>query len=104
MTQPNWIMRFSAIKPAENAVPPAAERVEDAALPAAKPAEDAALPAAKPAEDAAPPAVKPTEDAAPPAATMQLSADLYEEGPKPTGKLYPGSVDWHAEQVAGAAG
>jgi hypothetical protein len=35
---------------------------------------------------------------------MQLGADLYEEDPKPTGKLYPGSVDWHAEQVAGAAG
>jgi hypothetical protein len=82
-----------AAKPAENAVPPAAERAEDAALPAAKPAEDAALPAAKPAENAALPA-----------ATMQLGADLYEEDPKPTGKLYPGSVDWHAEQVAGAAG
>jgi hypothetical protein len=35
---------------------------------------------------------------------MQLGADLYEEDPKPTGKLYRGSVDWHAEQVAGAAG
>src|SRR5712675_3309113 len=53
MTQPNWIMRFSAIKPAENAVPPAAERAEDAALPAAKPA----------------------ENAVPPAATMQLGAE-----------------------------
>src|SRR5258707_11316233 len=31
MTQPNWIMRFSAIKPAENAVPPAAKPAEDAA-------------------------------------------------------------------------
>jgi hypothetical protein len=172
MTRPNWIMRFSAIepaenavppaaenaaqpavkpaedaalpavKPAENAVPPAAERAEDAAPPAVKPAEDAALPAVKPAENAAQPAVKPAEDAAlpavkpaedaalpavklpaakpaedavlpaakptenaaPPTATMQLSADLYEVDPKPTGKLYPGSVDWHAEQVAGAAG
>src|SRR5712675_2562113 len=53
MTQPNWIMRFSAIKPAENAVPPAAKRAEDAALPAAKPA----------------------ENAVPPAATMQLGAE-----------------------------
>src|SRR5262245_20234989 len=51
-TQPNWIMRFSAIKPAENAVPPAAKPAEDAALPAAKPAEDAVPPADKPAEDA----------------------------------------------------
>src|SRR5712675_1807401 len=104
MTQPNWIMRFSAIKPAENAVPPAAKPAEDAALPAAKPAEDAALPATKPTENAALPAAKPAEDAALPAATMQLGADLYEEDPKPAGKLYPGSVDWHAEQVAGAAG
>jgi hypothetical protein len=92
MTQPNWMMRFSAIKPAENAVPPAAERAEDA------------LPAAKPAENAVPPAAERAEDPLPPGATMQLGADLYEEDPKPTGKLYPGSVDWHAEQVAGAAG
>jgi hypothetical protein len=35
---------------------------------------------------------------------MQLGADLYEEDPKPAGRLYPGSVHWHAEQVAGAAG
>jgi len=34
-------------------------------------------------------------------ATMQLGADLYEEDPKPMGKLYPGSVDWHAEPVTG---
>jgi hypothetical protein len=115
MMQPNWIMRFSAIKPAEDAALPAAERAEDAALPAAKPAENAAPPAAKPAEDAALPAAERAEnaalpaaeraeDAALPAATMQLAADLYEEDPKPTGKLYLGSVDWHAEQVAGAAG
>src|SRR5258707_5080759 len=71
MTQPNWIMRFSAIKPAENAVPPAAERVEDAALPAAKPAEDAALPAAKPAQDAELPAAKPEETAELPAAQAE---------------------------------
>jgi hypothetical protein len=112
--------------PAENALPPAAERAEDAASPAAKPAEEAALVAAKPAEnalppaaeraeDAAPPAAKPAEEAAltaakpvenavPPAATMQLGADLFEEDPKPLGKLYLGSVHWHAEQIAGAAG
>ena len=35
---------------------------------------------------------------------MQLGADLYEEDPKPAGKLYIGSLHWHAEQVAGAAG
>jgi hypothetical protein len=35
---------------------------------------------------------------------MQLGADLYEEDPKPTGKLYSGSLDWHAEQIASAAG
>jgi len=93
MTKPNWIMRFSAIKPAENAVSPVAER-----------AEDTAPPAGKPAENAAPPAAERAENAAPPAATMQLGADLYEEDPKPTGKLYLGSVDWHAEQIAGAAG
>jgi hypothetical protein len=115
MTQPNWIMRFSAIKPAEDAAPsvakpaegaapPAAKPAEDAAPPAAKPAEDAALPAAKPAEDAALSVAKPAEDAAPPAATMPLGADLYEEDPKPTGKLYRGSLDWHAEQIAGATG
>ena len=85
MTQPNWIMRFSAIKPADNAAPPAAKR-EDAALPAAepadnavppaaKPAEDAALPAAKPADNAVPPAARPAENAEPPAATMQLGAE-----------------------------
>jgi len=119
MTQPNWIMRFSAIKTAEDDAPPAAKPAENAVPPAAKPAEDAALPAAKPAEDAAAkpaenavPAAKRAENAIPPAAedpllpgaTMQLGADLYEEDPKPTGKLYPGSVDWHAEHVAGAAG
>jgi hypothetical protein len=87
---------------AENA-PPAAKR-EDAALLAAERAEDAALPAAKPAEEAALSATKPTKNAEPPAATMQLGADLYEEDPKPTGKLYIGSLHWHAEQVAGAAG
>src|SRR5262249_12395097 len=51
MTQPNWIMRFSAIKPAENAVPTAAERAEDAN------------------------AAKPAANAVPPAATMQLGAE-----------------------------
>jgi hypothetical protein len=35
---------------------------------------------------------------------MQLGADLYEEDPKPTGKLYRGSMDWHTEQIASAAG
>jgi hypothetical protein len=34
---------------------------------------------------------------------MHLGADLYEEDPTPTGKLYIGSLHWHAEQVAGAA-
>ena len=47
---------LAAAKPAENAVPPAAERAEDA-------------------EDAAPPAAKPAENAVPPAATMQLGAE-----------------------------
>ena len=115
MTQPNWIMRFSAIKPEENAASPVAERAEDAAPPAAKPAENAAPPAAERAEnavppaagraeDTGPPAAKPAENAAPTAATMQLGADLYEEDPKPTGKLYLGSVDWRVKQVEGAAG
>ena len=63
-----------------------------------------ALPAAMPAEEAALSAAKPADNALPPAATMQLGADLYEEDPKPTGKLYIGSLHWHAEQVAGAAG
>jgi hypothetical protein len=123
-------------KPAEEAAVPAAKPVEEAALPAGKPAEDAppaaerageapraakpaveaALPAAKLVEEAAVPVAKPVEEAAlpagkraedaPPAAepAVQLGADLYEEDPKPTGKLYPGSLEWHAEQVAGAAG
>jgi len=95
---------LSAAKPAEDAAPPAAKPAEDTALSAAKPAEDAALAAAKPVEDAALSVAKPAEDAAPPAATMPLGADLYEEDPKPTGKLYRGSLDWHAEQIAGAAG
>ena len=94
----------SAAKPADNALQPAAERAENAALPAARPAENAAPPAAERAEEAALSAAKPAENAVPLAATMQLGADLYEEDPKPTGKLYIGSLHWHAEQVAGAAG
>jgi hypothetical protein len=50
------------------------------------------------------PVAKPAEDAAPPAATIQLGADLYEEALKPTGKLHRGTIDWHAEQIASAAG
>ena len=93
-----------AAKPAENTLPPAAKPAENAVPPAAERAENAAPPAAERAEDAALTAAKPAEKAEPPAATMQQGADLYEEDPKPTGKLYIGSLHWHAEQVAGAAG
>jgi hypothetical protein len=65
---------------------------------------EAALRAAKPAEEVVPPAAEGTPDTRLPGATMQLGADLYEEDPKPSGKLYPGSVDWHAEQVEGGTG
>jgi hypothetical protein len=118
---------LSAAKPTENDVLPATERAEKAAPRVAKAAEEAALPTAMAARNNVPPATERLEDAAPPAgkpaqraavpvakpkenndvrpdATMKLGADLYEEDPKPKGKLYPGSVDWHTEQVASAAG
>jgi hypothetical protein len=97
MTQPNWIMRFSAIKPAENAVPPAAKPAGDAALPAAKPAEDAALPAAKPAENAVPPAAERAEDAALPAAKPAEDAVL------PAAKPAENAVPPAAERAEDAA-
>ncbi len=90
-----------AAKPAENAAPAGAERAEEAATPAAKPLEDGALPAAKPAENVVPLGAERADEATLSGATMQLGADLYEEDPKPMGKLYPGSVDWHAEPVTG---
>ena len=106
--QPAAKLAENAIAPgaerAEEAIPPGQKPAEDAAPPTAKPMNEAALRAAKPAEKAVPPAAEGTPDTRLPGATMQLGADLYEEDPKPSGKLYPGSVDWHAEQVEGGTG
>src|SRR5262249_20634353 len=91
MTQPNWIMRFSAIKLAENAVAPVAERAEDAAPPAAKRAENAVPPAAERAEDAVPPVAERAENAVPPVAeraedAVPPAAERAEDAAPPAAK------------------